>query len=187
MISSGCFNETHSAAALYMLISKIISGGQTGVDRAALDVAVELGISCGGWCPKGRRAEDGTIPELYPLDETPSPVYPQRTEWNVRDSDGTLVLIVGSKASRGTSAPEGSGTALTIGFARRQKKPCLVVNLNDGSDLSSVRKWVHANRIRVLNVAGLRKSEKPAIYSKAAEFLRRLLNDSEPGCPGALA
>jgi hypothetical protein len=169
-----------------MLVSKIISGGQTGVDRAALDVALELGIPCGGWCPKGRRAEDGSIPDLYPLDETPSPVYPQRTEWNVRDSDGTLVLIVGDKASRRALAPKGSGTALTIGLARRQKKPYLVVNLDDGSDPTAVRTWVHANRIRVLNVAGPRKSEKRGIYSKAAEFLRRLLNDSEPGFPGAL-
>src|SRR6266571_9073801 len=84
-----------------MVVSKIVSGGQTGVDRAALDVALELGIPCGGWCPRGRRAEDGIIPERYPLIETPTTAYPQRTERNVRDSDGTLVLTVG-RADGGT-------------------------------------------------------------------------------------
>src|ERR1700746_3926565 len=103
------------------LISKIVSGGQTGVDRAALDVALDLGIACGGWCPKGRLAEDGPIPERYPLEETTLPFYPQRTERNVRDSDGTLVLTVG---------PPKGGTALTLVLARRQKKPFRVVNLN---------------------------------------------------------
>ena len=71
---------------------EIVSGGQTGVDRAALDVALALGLACGGWCPRGRRAEDGPLPARYPLRETPSASYPERTEWNVRDSDGTLVL-----------------------------------------------------------------------------------------------
>src|SRR3989442_8006923 len=71
---------------------EIVSGGQTGVDRAALDTALALGLTCGGWCPRGRRAEDGPLPARYPLRETPSASYPERTEWNVRDSDGTLVL-----------------------------------------------------------------------------------------------
>src|SRR6266851_4977853 len=99
------------------MFAKIISGGQTGVDRAALDVALELGIPCGGWCPKGRRAEDGRIPKRYPLVETPTPAYPVRTEWNVRDSDGTLVLARGQASG---------GTALTIEFATDYGKPCLV-------------------------------------------------------------
>jgi hypothetical protein len=153
-------------------LSKIVSGGQTGVDRAALDVALELGLACGGWCPKGRRAEDGRIPQRYPLVETPSHVYPQRTEWNVRDSDGTLVVTIGR--------PEG-GTALAIELARRQKKPCLVVNLNDHPDITAVRTWADGSHIRVLNVAGPRESENPGIYSKAGEFLRHLLDHSEPG------
>src|SRR6516162_1127534 len=101
------------------VISKVVSGGQTGVDRAALDIALELGIPCGGWCPKGRLAEDGTIPNHYPLKETPLPLYPQRTEWNVRNSDGTLVLTTGQTKG---------GTALTIAIARRQKKPRLIIN-----------------------------------------------------------
>src|SRR5947199_9268484 len=109
-----------------VMFTNIVSGGQTGVDRAALDVALELGIPCRGWCPKGRLAEDGPIPERYPLEETTLPVYPQRTEWNVRDSDGTLVLTIGTAL-----APGGSGTALTIQLARRQKRPDLMVKLKD--------------------------------------------------------
>src|SRR5437870_6380616 len=97
------------------MLTKIISGGQTGVDRAALDVALELGLPCGGWCPKGRRAEDGPIPARYPLAETPWSGYPQRTLWNVRDSDGTLILVDGE--------PD-RGTQLTIELAKRKKKLC---------------------------------------------------------------
>jgi hypothetical protein len=77
-----------------MKIARLVSGGQSGVDRAALDVALALGIPCGGWCPKGRKAEDG---ERYPLKETPSAGYSQRTRWNVRDADGTLILTWGAK------------------------------------------------------------------------------------------
>src|SRR5438876_1977372 len=101
IISCGCVNGTPSDSVFCMIVSKIISGGQTGVDRAALDVALELGIPCGGWCPQGRRAEDGVIPARYPLRETPWWGYPQRTEWNVRDSDGTLILAEG-EPDRGT-------------------------------------------------------------------------------------
>src|SRR5207244_8064617 len=122
-----------------------VSGGQTGVDRAALDVALELGISSGGWCPKGRRAEDGPIPERYPLAETPWAGYPQRTEWNVRDSDGTLVLVDGE--------PD-RGTRLTIELAARKRKPCLVVNLTERPDPAAVRVWADDHRAQVLNVAG---------------------------------
>src|SRR5947209_20410690 len=99
---------------------RIVSGGQTGVDRAALDVALALGIPCGGWCPRGRRAEDGPIPERYPLVETPTDEYPERTERNVCDSDGTLILTRGQ--------PD-RGTALTARLANRHKKPLYVVDL----------------------------------------------------------
>src|SRR5437870_9182944 len=102
------------------MLTKIISGGQTGVDRAALDVALELGLPCGGWCPKRRRAEDGPIPERYPLTETSSRAYPQRTRCNVLDSDGTLILTRGR--------PTG-GTALTIQIAAESGKPYFVVDL----------------------------------------------------------
>src|SRR6516162_5915243 len=102
------------------VISKVVSGGQTGVDRAALDIALELGVPCGGWCPKGRLAEDGVIPDRCPLTETPTKRYPQRTEWNVRDSDATLILAAGKPTV---------GTKLTVEVCRRLGKPHLVVVL----------------------------------------------------------
>ena len=105
-----------------MRLRKIVSGGQTGVDRAALDAAMAHDVPVGGWCPKGRRAEDGVIPERYPLKETPSDAYEQRTAWNVRDSDGTLLITDG--------ALEG-GTALTMQEAKRQGRPVLHVRTPD--------------------------------------------------------
>jgi hypothetical protein len=145
---------------------KIQSGGQTGVDRAAQDVARELGIPCGGWCPKGRWAEDGPIPSRYPLEETPSIDPQQRTEWNVRDSDGTLVLTVG---------PVSGGTALTAEFAEKHNRPCLVLDLTTEPTAGAVRGWIEDNRIRILNVAGPRESKQPGIYDQAMAVLRRLL------------
>jgi hypothetical protein len=148
------------------MVSRIVSGGQTGVDRAALDVALERRIECGGWCPRGRRAEDGPIPERYPLSETSWDGYPQRTEWNVRDSDGTLILIRG-EADR--------GTALTERLAKQKNKPCLVVDLAQPWDLDKVRHWIETNRIATLNVAGPRESSSPGIGDEAQRFLRQLL------------
>ncbi len=148
------------------MFTKIISGGQTGVDRATLDVALELGLPCGGWCPRGRRAEDGPLDPRYPLTETPRSGYPQRTEWNVRDSDATLVLTHGQ--------PD-RGTALTIDLARRLGKPFLVLELSDRPSVAAVRDWARAHRVRVLNVAGPRASSCPEIYALATQFLRELL------------
>src|SRR4051812_42049900 len=142
---------------------KVISGGQTGVDRAALDVALDLDLPCGGWCPQGRRAEDGTIPDRYPLRETPWWGYPQRTEWNVRDSDGTLILTFG--------APDG-GTALTVELAKKHRRPHLVVRLNTAEESrDAVRAWLQSHGIRVLNVAGPRESTDPGIHARAKAFL----------------
>jgi hypothetical protein len=145
---------------------QILSGGQTGVDRAALDVAQELGLPRGGWCPHGRRAEDGPIPECYPLKETASSRYPPRTACNVRDSDGTLVL---------THGPPDRGTALTIRLAERYRKPCLVLDLADEPDPGEVRGWLAAHGLRVLNIAGPRESSQPGIYRQARVFLRTAL------------
>ncbi len=151
------------------VFTKIVSGGQTGVDRAALDVALEYGLPCGGWCPRGRRAEDGPIDARYPLQETPRPDYPQRTRRNVRDSDGTLVLTCGA-ADR--------GTALTVRLADELGRPCLVLNLEDGPRPEEVRAWAEAHRVGVLNVAGPRESSAPGIGERAAAFLRAVLTSS---------
>lgn len=145
---------------------KIVSGGQSGVDRASLDVAAELSLPRGGWCPRGRYAEDGPIPDTCPLKETPSPDTAQRTEWNVRDADGTLVLTEGE--------PSG-GTAVTIHFARRHGKPCLVLDLDEGPEPGTVGRWIAAHGIAVLNVAGPRESKCPGIYRRAVAFLREAL------------
>lgn len=156
----------------FFFIEKIISGGQTGVDRAALDVALALGISCGGWCPKGRKAEDGPIHVRYKLQETTSSSYSVRTGRNVRESDGTLVLARGQPTA---------GTALTIKFAQKHKKPYLVRDLFVRKDLGTVRGWLEVNRIRVLNVAGPRESEVPGIHDRAFEFLKELFKTPETG------
>ena len=147
-------------------IGKILSGGQTGVDRAALDVAIELGIPRGGWCPKGRRAEDGVIAKHYPLRETPSTDYRERTRRNVRDADGTL--IVTADELRG-------GTALTRAFAEKLRRPCLVVDPTQRTSVRQTRAWLAAHGLRALNIAGPRESGQPGIYLRTRNFLRRLL------------
>lgn len=144
----------------------MVSGGQTGVDRAGLDAALALGIPCGGWCPRGRRAEDGRIDMRYPLLETPSRDYAERTEWNVRDSDGTLILTRG--------APQG-GTALTLEIARRLGRPALVLDLAAVQDPGAVRDWLAREGIRILNVAGPRESAAPGIHAEALRFLQIVL------------
>jgi hypothetical protein len=146
-------------------LRKVLSGCQTGVDRAALDVAMDLGYEAGGWVPKGRRAEDGVIPERYGVQETPSREYDQRTEWNVRDSDATLVLATGRL--------EG-GTALTVETANRLEKPVFVVDLLQPRALASVLYWLEYEKVRVLNVAGPRESKVPGIRAMAMEYLKDL-------------
>lgn len=147
-------------------IDKIISGGQTGVDRAALDVAIVLNVPCSGWCPKGRKSEDGPIPFRYPLRETPTSNYEQRTEWNVRDSDGTLLLY------RGVF---NGGTALTEQVAVRMKKPHLRIDLADNPDPMVICDWINKYHIKVLNIAGPRESKEPGVRDEAALFLVKFL------------
>lgn len=147
-------------------LQQILSGGQTGVDRAALDVALALKIPCGGWCPKNRRAEDGMIPPRYPLKETPTEDYLERTEWNVRDSDGTLILTFG---------PPTTGTAYTIEHAKKLGRPCLIFDLDRPCSKERFLDWLGKNQIKILNVAGPRESHRPgAIYSTAKEVLTNL-------------
>ena len=147
------------------MFRKIVSGGQTGVDRAALDFALANGIEHGGWCPKGRRAEDGMLDEKYNLNETPRRDYRQRTEWNVRDSDGTLIII-----NRELSG----GSLYTLEAVRNTGKPVMVVCLVDGAEERLVAEWLKNNGVNVLNVAGPRASSEPAIYDMALEFLGKI-------------
>lgn len=143
----------------------VLSGGQTGVDRAALDVALALHLPCGGWCPRGRRAEDGPLPAHYPLRETDSADYPPRTERNVRDADATLIL------NRG---PLAGGTAYTVRMAEKHAKPCLVVDI-DTVDRAAVIAWLQERRVATLNIAGPRESSRPGIYAQASTVLRQVL------------
>ena len=152
------------------MVEKIVSGGQTGADRAALDVALELGLATGGWIPRGRRAEDGTIPERYDgLVETDSDAYALRTERNVRDSDATVVFAFG---------PPTGGSALTARLARSLGKPLLTLDLERCASEAGavrVRAWLAETRPRILNVAGPRASEETRISGATARILRAAL------------
>ncbi len=146
----------------------IISGGQTGADRAALDFAISRGIPHGGWCPLGRRAEDGVLDARYQMRETESRNYRQRTRRNVADSDATLILNLGELVD---------GSLATRQFAEQANKPVCVVPL-DADDLAAevkrVREWLAERGIAVLNVAGPRESKRPGVYRQALAFLEAL-------------
>jgi hypothetical protein len=144
---------------------KIISGGQTGVDRAALDFAILYGLEHGGWCPRGRLAEDGVIPTIYQLRETDSAEYDERTEKNVLDSDATLIVARGRELS--------GGTAFTSTCAGQHGRPLLVIYEQDGAAQGAVAlsKFLKQNKVRTLNVAGPRESQAPGL----GKFVRELL------------
>ena len=156
------------------MLEKVISGGQTGVDRAALDAAMEMGIKVGGWCPRGRRAVDGEIPAKYPLKETRGKSYRTRTKWNVRDSDATLIIC--------RDEPTG-GTALTIDCCEKLHKPYYVYQLRAGETTwvggpenpYEVLYWLNCFQVRILNVAGPREGTHCPIYDHAYGFLIELL------------
>jgi len=143
----------------------IVSGGQTGADRAALDFAIAKGIPHGGWCPRGRRAEDGKIAARYQLRETQGTKYAQRTEWNVRDSDGTVVFTVDPHL-RG-------GVKRTVEFAREYRKPWLHLSQTVPleSSVEQLRNFLLDHQIEVLNVAGSRASREPEVGSFVREVL----------------
>lgn len=149
---------------------KIISGGQTGVDRGALEAAIALGLPHGGWCPRGRFAEDGLIPPRYQLLECESPDYKYRTERNVVDSDGTLVLHRGRISA---------GTALTLKFARAHRRPHLLVDLDALPSPQRIRAWIAEHEIRTLNVAGPRESNCPGIQAEGKALLQALLSGDD--------
>jgi hypothetical protein len=151
------------------LIEKIISGGQTGVDQAALDVAIESGIPHGGWIPKGRKTEDGILPDKYQLQEMPTASYPKRTEQNILDSDGTLIICHGKLTG---------GSSLTRKVAKKHDRPWLhldmdKLSISDASKTTAL--WIDQNNVQVLNVAGSRASKNPEIYKATVEILKTAL------------
>jgi len=168
-------SETTSrrAAAPSEGVSRIISGGQTGADRGGLDAAIALGIPHGGWCPKGRLAEDGVIPTAYQLTETENRSYQHQTNLNVLDADATLIFTQGNLA-RGTQA--------TKSLCTKAGRPWLHVDLSRLEDgkigVSAVREWLSLHKVRTLNVAGDPKSKAPGIQQAVARFLQETLRAS---------
>ncbi len=162
----GQLDSTRSMARMLT----VISGGQTGVDRAALDAAIQAKFPIAGWCPQGRIAEDGRLDDKYTLRETPSSRYPERTEWNVRDSDGTLILSYGRLLG---------GTALTARFAVKHRKPSLRINLADPAErrnaASRILSWMNEAGITRLNIAGPRASTSPEAYAHTKRIVKRLI------------
>lgn len=146
---------------------KIVSGGQTGADRAALDFAIEHKIPHGGWCPKNRLAEDGKIAAIYSLIATPSEGYEQRTEWNVRDSDGTVIFSLAPRLS--------GGSLMTQKFARQWGKPELHLSRSKMSVEKAallLLSFIKKNHIRILNVAGPRSSKEADVGNFVTEVLK---------------
>lgn len=147
------------------MLTKIVSGGQTGADRAALDFAIEFDIPHSGWIPKGRKAEDGIILDKYHLQEMPTASYPKRTERNVIDSDGTLILSHGKLTG---------GSALTLKLAKKHQRPHLHIDFDKSNSFEAARAinaWIKDHGIEVLNVAGPRASKNPEIYDSTYKAL----------------
>ena len=147
----------------------IISGGQSGVDRAALDAALDLDFACGGWCPEGRRAEDGTIAERYPLTELPGGGYLQRTEKNVVTSDATLIIHFGKISG---------GTARTLAYCRQHAKSHLLIDgeaVAPKAAIERIARFVASGRVQRLNVAGPRASGDARAYPYTNEVISGLL------------
>lgn len=154
------------------LVDTIVSGGQAGADRAALDWALEHNYRHRGWCPRGRKAEDGVIDRRYELRETESDGYRQRTKLNIRDSDGTLIVNIGELDG---------GSLATLNFCQSMEKPVLVAPLDDGVTPVVVRQvigWVREEPISTLNIAGPRESKRPGIYRLTRELLDAVASTS---------
>jgi len=149
---------------------KIVSGGQSGADLAALDWAIDAGFSHGGWCPKGRRTEDGALDVFYSLKETPSKGYLQRTEWNVRDSDATVIFTVDDRLD--------GGSKHTATFAERLGKPWL--HMRPTVHPRYLAAFVEKHQTLVLNVAGKRASSAPLVYDLVLASLRLAFQIADP-------
>ena len=160
---------------------RVVSGGQTGVDRAALDAALLLDAPCGGWCPAGRRAEDGPIADRYKLTETASSDYTERTVVNARDSDATLILGFTNFAVDTDTDSVSAGTSHTAETAKKFNRPLFIVRLDaappDAATVQAVVNWIREHQILVLNIAGPRESECPGIYAAAHALILILLSE----------
>jgi len=153
------------------LTLKIISGGQTGVDRAALDAALESGVSAGGWCPEGRLAEDGPIAEKYPLQELPDGGYKERTLKNVQDSDATIIIYFKSISG---------GTKETLLCCLNEKKPYLLIDgsgITEDSASKRIKQFIDENQISLLNVAGPRASKEQRAYEYTKQVITLMLKN----------
>ena len=151
------------------MLKKIISGGQTGADQAGLDVAIKQGIPHGGWIPKGRMTEEGPLPDRYNLQEMTTKSYPKRTEQNILDSDGTLIVSHGKITG---------GSKLTVELAQKHCRPFLHLDLRSMSMSYASRmlsSWLTDNGIKILNIAGSRGSKDPEIYSATVKLLEGTL------------
>ena len=158
--------EEEGAEYASMGIAKIISGGQTGADRAGHDVALLHDFPHGGWWPKGRKAEDGPIDAKYEVTETPSANYLQRTEWNVRDTDGTIVFTMAEEIT--------GGSMRTIDCAKKHQKPCLHVSKAGSNEPESeVTDFIKQHGVKLLNIAGSRESKEPGINLWVQQVLNR--------------
>jgi hypothetical protein len=155
-----------------MAVTRIVSGGQTGADRGGLDAAIGLGLEHGGWCPRGRRAEDGAIPSRYALAETGSSDYAERTERNVIDSDATVLITRGM--------PTG-GSALTARLCARHHRPLCHLDLAACSERDAatrLREWLASRSVAVLNVAGSRESSAPGLAASVRRVVTAALAGS---------